>query len=1008
MHIELPNLGFDKKVFDTIGLFIAVGQIVRYVIFNVRIGVNCMRLDKRRLILILLVAFIFGLTMVTAQKQEARDENVVADFSVSDVPADDGSGLMLSWTPLDRSKRIIEYRVYRGIKPDQLFYLETIQVNPKSGVASDVMYYYDNSASELSDVSFPAKLKLEKGQPSNGILYRNPPRDLEFTASLLDHFQMISLSNRNHFYKRSKEVIVDPDAEEISSFAGLKANQQTVLGFLKPGSTYYYTVVAVDERQRLLPNAPVQSGSPIPNRPDPSPALHSVILEDSGELRFEWEYPIYKSSLVQYRIWQMANMPGENWDAMKDELVSLEGMGRPVAQGAVGGGVLPNYTKVEVGEAIAGFKSSAFVLELIDAYGASSFSPLSQPRLLNSDALPPRTEFWVEDKPNDKGDRLSVVWDHPIIFVVKTTSLNKENTRLRVNYQLNKTENQEVSDIWFSFYDPETDTELSTINEFYQDDSIILKLPEDYDFKKGVKVKITMAGTPEIPEDYVIEQDLTYDPGMMALLPSKALYRNGRDVSRVFNVVYRRYMHSPAWRLIMKNTSFDNSLDVTIPYGTNAQKLIQGISYAKGDSMIMHIVGAEGVQRTSRPLISRERKAPVTLMSHEVDFLWDQENEVLVSTSLFEDRAREMHEKAIAAANAAITELEAQKEGADEATLAALNAQIERQQAILDTYTKNETVQHALNTGNNGLRIKQVLKAFDDFMRSQSFMVVKTDSKGLFVESEPLMDDGKIAYYMPESNWFDNNKWVTLFTTLLFVGIVVVFVSLAKRGRDLYIRPIAGLQEIDNAIGRATEMGRPMLYCMGNGSISDVATIASMGILGLVARRAAEYDTKLIVPCYDYIIMPIAQEIVREAHYAVGRPDTYDRNNVFYLTNVQFAYVAGVNGIMIRERMATNFFLGYFAAEALLMTETGNTVGAVQIAGTDAVTQIPFFITTCDYTLIGEELYAASAYLNREPMLLGTLKAQDYFKFFILSIVIVGAILSSFEITGLTTLLPEK
>ncbi|HCX59218.1 MAG TPA: hypothetical protein DG355_00980, partial [Candidatus Cloacimonas sp.] len=228
------------------------------------------------------------------------------------------------------------------------------------------------------------------------------------------------------------------------------------------------------------------------------------------------------------------------------------------------------------------------------------------------------------------------------------------------------------------------------------------------------------------------------------------------------------------------------------------------------------------------------------------------------------------------------------------------------------------------------------------------------------------------------------------------------------RGRDLYIRPIAGLQEIDNAIGRATEMGRPMLYCMGNGSISDVATIASMGILGLVARRAAEYDTKLIVPCYDYIIMPIAQEIVREAHYAVGRPDTYDRNNVFYLTNVQFAYVAGVNGIMIRERMATNFFLGYFAAEALLMTETGNTVGAVQIAGTDAVTQIPFFITTCDYTLIGEELYAASAYLNREPMLLGTLKAQDYFKFFILSIVIVGAILSSFEITGLTTLLPEK
>ncbi|OQB88380.1 MAG: hypothetical protein BWX83_01332 [Candidatus Cloacimonetes bacterium ADurb.Bin117] len=154
--------------------------------------------------------------------------------------------------------------------------------------------------------------------------------------------------------------------------------------------------------------------------------------------------------------------------------------------------------------------------------------------------------------------------------------------------------------------------------------------------------------------------------------------------------------------------------------------------------------------------------------------------------------------------------------------------------------------------------------------------------------------------------------------------------------------------------------------------------------------------------------MPIAQEIVREAHYAVGRPDSYDKNNVFYLTSVQFAYVAGVNGIMIREKMATNFFMGYFAAEALLMTETGNAVGAVQIAGSDAITQIPFFITTCDYTLIGEELYAASAYLNREPMLLGTLKAQDYFKFLILVFVIVGALTATFQLTGIMQAFPLK
>ena len=181
-----------------------------------------------------------------------------------------------------------------------------------------------------------------------------------------------------------------------------------------------------------------------------------------------------------------------------------------------------------------------------------------------------------------------------------------------------------------------------------------------------------------------------------------------------------------------------------------------------------------------------------------------------------------------------------------------------------------------------------------------------------------------------------------------------------------------------------------------------------MGIISQVSKKCAEYDSRLIVPCYDYIVMPVMQEIVRESHYEAGRPDTYDKNNIFYLASSQFPYVAGVNGIMIREKVSAVFYMGSFAAEALLMTETGNAVGAIQIAGTDSTTQVPFFITTCDYTLIGEELYAAAAYLNREPMLLGTLKAQDYYKFLILVFIFVGSILATFQVTGVTLLFPTK
>lgn len=83
---------------------------------------------------------------------------------------------------------------------------------------------------------------------------------------------------------------------------------------------------------------------------------------------------------------------------------------------------------------------------------------------------------------------------------------------------------------------------------------------------------------------------------------------------------------------------------------------------------------------------------------------------------------------------------------------------------------------------------------------------------------------------------------------------------------------------------------------------------------------------------------------------------------------------------MVREKPAANFLIGSFFAESLILAETGQSVGAIQIAGTAELAQLPFFVTTCDYTLIGEELYAASAYLSREPLLLGTIKAQDTIK----------------------------
>jgi hypothetical protein len=131
---------------------------------------------------------------------------------------------------------------------------------------------------------------------------------------------------------------------------------------------------------------------------------------------------------------------------------------------------------------------------------------------------------------------------------------------------------------------------------------------------------------------------------------------------------------------------------------------------------------------------------------------------------------------------------------------------------------------------------------------------------------------------------------------------------------------------------------------------------------------------------------------VKQAYLEAGKPDQFREEMVTYITYDQFAYAASITAKMVREKPATNFLIGSFFAESLILAETGQAAGAIQVAGTADIPQLPFFVTTCDYTLLGEELYAASAYLSREPVLLGSIKAQDIAKVILMAVMGLGIV----------------
>ena len=267
------------------------------------------------------------------------------------------------------------------------------------------------------------------------------------------------------------------------------------------------------------------------------------------------------------------------------------------------------------------------------------------------------------------------------------------------------------------------------------------------------------------------------------------------------------------------------------------------------------------------------------------------------------------------------------------------------------------------------------------------FQVVAV-SKNL-TESSPVSTSASVA---PTMHWFDGTRVWFLVVLLIFCGSVIVFVELARRGVPLKVRKIAGLEAIDEAVGRATEMGRSCLFVPGIGDMNDMGTIAGMSILARVAKTAAEYNASIEVPTCRSLVMTAGQETVQAAFFAAGRPDAYNPNSIYYVSDEQFAYVAHIQGLMLREKPAACFYMGSFFAESLILAEMGNSIGAIQIAGTGQPAQLPFFVAACDYTLIGEEFFAASAYLSGEPGQIGSLKGQDVGKLIVAGLVIAGVI----------------
>lgn len=244
---------------------------------------------------------------------------------------------------------------------------------------------------------------------------------------------------------------------------------------------------------------------------------------------------------------------------------------------------------------------------------------------------------------------------------------------------------------------------------------------------------------------------------------------------------------------------------------------------------------------------------------------------------------------------------------------------------------------------------------------------------------------------------------------LLNSGLVALFIYLANKGRYMSeIRPIAAIEAIPEAIGRAAELGKAVHYNSGIGGLTGMfapMTISAMKIAGKVAEECGTLGVYMRYTCGVAVILPAIQDLVRGGYVKAGRPELYQDDMVFFAPG-QKPFMAASMGYIMREKPAVSLMFGATYWETLNVMGAAAMVGAMQIGGTARLYYQSFYLAMCDYCTIGEELYAAAAAIDKQPHSVGTLTGQDYTKLIAMALVVISGILVTAG-TGLWDALKE-
>lgn len=242
---------------------------------------------------------------------------------------------------------------------------------------------------------------------------------------------------------------------------------------------------------------------------------------------------------------------------------------------------------------------------------------------------------------------------------------------------------------------------------------------------------------------------------------------------------------------------------------------------------------------------------------------------------------------------------------------------------------------------------------------------------------------------------------------MIIVGLVFLllfFVAWAQieRGRQPNLRLLSPLAKLRRMIEQSAETGTAVHFSPGNGGLTGQAgtpeTLNALTALSSVNRVTARTNGQTIVSTNDALTYVIADDLKRNEYREAGRPEDYQPTDTRFVTaQDRTAYIAGVTALNSQPNISATVMIGHFGDEVLLAADRGVRRDLPQVTGSSQVEAMPLLLTTAglENTLLGEEIYATPAYLDRKPAYLASLQVQDWLRLAVILAIIIGTILAT-------------